>query len=315
MRSLIVVAIAVTACGPKAPELEQTEFPGFSLELPHGMRPAAPRYRQGETNTSEAGVDVEVAWSPGRIPTADELPKFIRSFSGALPISGLDLGHGKATTLAGVPATEIEAKADDGYGSFVFVACGGRNVVVAISTPDAARTDELRRRIVGSFQCHPIAAEEASLAHGAPIGLDDPSLLKGWSRTPGMEVFGMTDGKTQVSFVDLPGGDDIPAETWGRIASDLFQHNGRAWHDDRTEARTFGGSTREFRLGTITGNGRTYAGALSLWACPSERNGWLAIAYAADPATLSSALDLLVKVRCTKPGDPPLPLADAPAKK
>ena len=43
----------------------------------------------------------------------------------------------------------------------------------------------MQKRVLASFDCHPIAEQEGLVTTGDAIGVDDPALFEGWSRVAG----------------------------------------------------------------------------------------------------------------------------------
>jgi hypothetical protein len=314
MRTLLTVMIALCACKPRQVEYKMQEFPGFSVEVPESMSAGADaKYRQGEAHVELGAKVVMVSWQLGAIASSEELPQLMKSMGALFPKLGhIEPGAGRATKIGGQAAIELDANVEGASVYFADVTCGRRSVQFCIA--GASDVEDMRRRVVPSFQCHPIAAEEQALANGAPIGVDDPSVLKGWSRMANDDAFTIGDGHAILTFSDVPlNAEDIAPGAMRRLIPQLFKAFGGKWESGRTEIRTVGGQQREFQLGTMTTDANKLPGAITLWPCPDDGGAVMALALMIDDSPIASSIDLITKLRCPKPGDPPLPLAEPAA--
>jgi hypothetical protein len=311
MRTLIVAVVALIACKPRPIDFKKSDLPGFSVDLPDETTTGTTvKYRQGEVHMDRDGKFVVVSWQAGTIASAQELPALIKTMGTVVPeLTSVQTGRAHPTKIGGQDATELDARVDGVSVYFADVACGKRAILLGIAA--AGDIEELRSRIVSSFQCHPVATEEQQMTEGAPIGIDDPTLLEGWTRMPNDEAYMITDGHVILLFTDIAITEPITSSTMRKLIPQLFQAYGGQWENGRTEVRTAGSTTREFQLGTLTAQGNKMPGAITMWSCPG--NGVvLSLVLIADGSDMLPGLDLVTKMRCAKPGDPPLPVAGAP---
>ncbi|MCE9574059.1 MAG: hypothetical protein K8W52_13010 [Deltaproteobacteria bacterium] len=178
MRSslLLALVLGVAGCGDKV-TFHVVEFPGFSLEVPTALTyDGDPKveYRAGQTQGQAGRRLFVVGWQPGPNATVDEMPMFMKAMATALPGgASFHAGTPQTLTIAGHPATRLDSQIETMTLSMVDVACGKRSVLIAVGAERGV--DEVREHMLASFDCHPIAAEDAAIGTTAvPIGVDDP---------------------------------------------------------------------------------------------------------------------------------------------
>jgi hypothetical protein len=150
-------------------------LPGFSITLPSAMRGEPQAYGGGHVQVDTPTVHSLVMWSPGALDDADGLA---RMATGAFEARGSRTVKTKPLTLEvkGLPSTSIVVGGGSTKGVVTAIRCGKRVVIVQTwSDPDLA-VGTLHRRIVASFRCTPVDADEQRIAH-SPITIDLPD---GW---------------------------------------------------------------------------------------------------------------------------------------
>lgn len=307
MRSHFALALALAACGDKV-TYHVVEFPGFALDVPtemtYGGDPKV-EYRAGQVQAQAGHRVFVVGWQPGANATVDEMPMFMKAMAGALPASAeFRPGAPETLTIAGHPATRMDAQIESMTLSMVEIACGKRSVLIAVGAERGV--DELREHLVASFDCHPIAAAEAAVATAVPIGVDDPATLAGWRIATDGDMFAIANATMQVGFYPIPSSPAIDSDSLAKVLPTLFGAAGMTWARDRSVTR----DGRLYEFGRISANGDSMPGLLALWACPGRADAVIAMAIGPD-ATGDAAIDFLGKLRCARPDDPPLSLAPA----
>lgn len=300
-----VVVLALVAC-KKDITYEKSSLPGFSLELPSSVRyHGDPKtgYATGKISDVTDRWLVFVTWQVGSIVTPEEMPMAVDAIRPALPIlTHMTVAPAQAVEISGQKATRLATKVEDIDVEFDDVTCGARSILIGLG----ARADfhAFRDRVLGSFRCQPDPALEATLADAAPIGVDDPQLLAGWKRLANDDAFAMTNGKLVVLAVAVPNGGKLTSLVDKMIPS-LFQSAGATWQETGREHR----AGRELQRGTMTADGDQTPGVIATSTCDNGEDALLVLALASDDAGIAEVSDLIVKLRCARPGDPPLPIA------
>jgi hypothetical protein len=218
----------------------------------------------------------------------------------------------RALTLAGHHATELPMTLNGIPATFVEVECGTRSVLIGLTAGD--RLDEIRQRVLDSFQCHPDATEEHAIATTPPFAIDDPSLLAGWWHTRDERMFAITDGKRTLKVAEAAIG-VIDESTFEALVATLFKDViGRdTWVGEAAEQRVVAGERRIVQRGTTRLHGDNIGvGVLSLSPCSGRHDALVALAIVHEASELDGATELLGHVRCARPGDPLLSLRAEP---
>lgn len=126
---------------------------------------------------------VEITWNTKVLPTVEAMPTLLRMLADLSPAFGtMQPDPARALQINGHDATQLYARNETVQMSLTNIACGKRSVRVYVVT--SRDLDAMHERIQSSFDCHPIAAQEAAIdPTAAPFGIDDPALLAGWHRT------------------------------------------------------------------------------------------------------------------------------------
>jgi len=312
-----ILLVALAGCRGDKLDYHRVEFPGFSLEVPTTIvyaKDLATEYRAGQAEAKDDSRLVTLSWHPGAHMTVEEAPAMVRAMSEVSPKSMAFKGEpGRAIKIGGHDATQIDARIGTGTGtmSLTDIACGKRAVMVGVIARFGGQA--VRERILGSFDCHPIAAQDASLsaAAAAPFGIDDPALLAGWHRRNDGDQFAMSNGELLVVVTQRPRNEDV-TEKLDQYLPTLLGAAGWRWTGSRIETRQAQGGERTFHHGRISMEGETANGVVTVWNCPGRTDAVMVFALSMTGGELTPAVDLLAKLRCVKPDDPPLPLAPAP---
>ena len=316
-RVLLAITVAVAACrGRHEIEYVRLTLPGFSLELPNvGRAPSWEHlsYRGGDIVIGEAALNAGVSWRVGQPATTKDMPREIATWVNAGP-SPAQIGFrdARALVVAGHQATELPLTLNGITATFVEIECGTRSVLIGLTAGD--RLDEIRQHVLDSFQCHPDATEERTIATTPPFAIDDPALLAGWWRTRDERMFAITDGKRTLKVVEAAT-EVIDETTFVTLVPALFKDViGRdTWVGEATEERIIAGERRMFQRGTARLHGDNIGvGVLSMSPCRGRRGALVALAIVHDASELDGATELLGHVHCARPGDPPLSLRAEP---
>jgi len=312
--------LAIASCKKKSIEFHRLELPGFSIEVPTFVKaPVKPEYRAGDVQRQQFPGNIEVptaisvSWQPGAIMTVEELPATARVLLAEFVPKGTKttFGAARTVTVGGQTATQLDAKLATVDALFIDITCGKRTVMITIATVEHFTT--IRDRMLKSFVCKPVEADEAALDSLVAVGADDPKTFDGWRYADtDHSVVNITNGEMVVVFAETQKPDGIELDTFRKVLPQLFGASGATFTPDTDgrETRTLaGGERRQFERGKVTIEGETVAAVLSLWACPDGKRavfGFAMIVLPEIPA--SKAIDFITKVRCGKVGDPPLPV-------
>jgi len=310
--SWIVVSGAVAACN--LPRIERSyqriELPGFSLEAPTFVK-AKPglSYREGDVEAREGLSSISISWKVGKPFSVQELPATVKTVLEELAEGEkVTLERARSQLIGGQKASVVSGTVGMAHTAFADITCGGRSVMISVA---GLAIDELRDRIFGSFQCKPSAAEEKQLADTVPIGVDDPTTLASLRYVDDdRSSFVITNGD-QVAVFDTTTGDTQEIDMLRGLMPKLLGAGANFKGDPKgRESR----GRRTFDRGTMTlEDGTTRAAVTSLWRCDNDADAVLALVLVPDKADQPKAIDWLMKIRCAKPGDPPLPIGPPPA--
>lgn len=317
-RSIIVAALVLTAgCKERGLEFSRIELPGFSIEVPTFVKaPVGPEYHRGELQRHKfPGVAVPtmigLTWQAGEILTNEEMPAMakvvIDSFAGSLKTT---YGATTSVTVGGQKATRLDASLDKVSMSFVDITCGKRSVMLSLAALDNFQA--IRDRMLDSFVCKPIEAEEAKLGSKFPVGADDPTVFEGWRfGDEDRSVMTITNDELVVVFVETPKPDNVSLEQLRSLVPKLLDAAGTTFtpSNDPPETRNLGSERRIFERGTLTAEGETSAAVTSIWMCPDGARTVIALAVVSEGIATKAAVDFISKVRCAKAKDAPLPIA------
>jgi hypothetical protein len=280
----LISLLALAGCREKV-EYHRIEFPGFSLEAPTALtygKDHLTEYRAGQAQAIFGTRLVVVGWQPGEHATTAEMPMLVRAMTAALPDSAkLETDPAQATTVSGHDATRVDAEIETMKLSILDIECGKRSVMLGLGATD--NLDEMRDRILASFDCHPVAAQDQA------------------------------NDDLVVAVMQIPQTGSLDSTSLDKILPAIFGSVGADWTSERSETRMVDNSARAFQVGRMKAEGETMAGVLTVWNCAGRADAVMALALAqvADGSP-TSAIDFLTKLRCAKPADPPLPLAPAP---
>lgn len=301
-----MVALALLGACDKL-EWKPLALPGFSVDAPTFV--TAPdksqyQYRAGQVQAQRGTKLVSLSWSTGEALTVEEMPGIVDVAMKQMGQGDFDLGPARRVTIGGQPGTQIEAKSGELRALFVDVNCGKRSVMIGVAA--ASQFETLRDRLLGSFRCRPIEAEEAALEGVVPIGADDPTAFAGWHYADeDRSVFTITNDELVAVFTESPVLDVSDAEVKKMLPS-FFALGGATFvpTSGGSEVRTLtDGSKRTFDRGEISTNGETAPAVLSFWHCPDGQRLMFSMVVAQEATAVAGAVDWLARLRCSKPGD------------
>jgi hypothetical protein len=298
-RSLAILLLVFACSGRAAPaHYQPVALPGFWLDLPDFVAvEGTPAYSAGQVRGERGDLSVWVAWQNAELDS----PVKAQQLFGELMDGKVTARAARATSIGGQRAIEVEGAAQGKDIVFVEIACGVRRVVIRLAGPSSA---DLRERVLGSFRCHPEGAEESALAR-PPFGVDDPSVLAGWSRLPGDDAFYLGNGHDIVTFSrDVEPLDD-PAALRTRMQT-LFTKSPTTWQVGESDSRVALGTQRFFQRGRVVMEGKQSFVLGASWRCTD--GVILALSYLDDAAAADAITDLLCKLRCARPDDRALDL-------
>ncbi|MEO8698404.1 MAG: hypothetical protein ABI867_00135 [Kofleriaceae bacterium] len=317
MRSEIWIALIVAmACKPRELEFRRFELPGFSLDAPDFFDGKRTDFLYDDDSlVAQDGLQVmSVTWDQGEILSVQELPTSVKAVMAELvKDQKLELEPARAVTIGGQSATRVDGKMGILDMTFADITCGGRSVMIQLMAP---RVEVLRERVLGSFTCTPDPAKEKAMGARVAIGVDDPATLAGFSYAdkPGTTPMSISDGEA-VAVFDTTTGDSEDLELLRKLLPKMFGvHTNIVMSPGKRETRGAGARERVFDHGVVTLEGGEKRWAVTtLWRCEgSTKEAVLALVLVADPARAATSVDWLMKIRCARPGDPPLPLGPAP---
>jgi hypothetical protein len=295
-------------------EYHRVEFPGFSFDTPVQMtyeKDPVAEYAAGQISWQGGGRLVTIGWQPGARATIEEMPTLVRTMGVAIP-KGVTLEAGTAhdIQLNDHPATRIDARLDTLSLSLIDVECGKRSVMVGIG--GVSKTDDLRARVLESFHCHPIEAQEQALGTSTvPFGVDDPAVLAGWQRMENEDAFTMTKDDAVVTISQIPHPDKAMAVI-DKAMPAVLAATGLDWTNQGKETRAAAGGERTFQRGSVKMEGQTLAGVMALWGCEGRSNALMALALVPEEKDVPAVTDFIAKLRCPAPGDAPIEVPAAP---
>lgn len=331
-RSRLVMALVLTGCGSRAvpppalpsppSEFRRLELPGFSIDVPTGLGVGVGNitdYNAGDVRMQGSGRWFEVSWHVGVIFLGDRLAEIVRGSVAASQGRFAEMVRGYAatsqdhryelrepqTTIAGPHlAGVVEFTIDDQEFAWANIECGRRAVMLIIGGPQVMA---LRHHILDSFDCHPVAVTELALYDDAPIGVDEPDLLADWHRIDD-RLFMLSNDVFELMFHVVAGRDFRDAESRNALMDVINKFSGLTWSNTRLEKRwARDGGERIFQHGTIEISGKRRPGLLTAWQCGDQSLFGIVVPLIAV-SDLSSVMDLIMKLHCARPGDPPLHL-------
>lgn len=303
-------AVAPPAMPSPASEFRRLELPGFSIDVLAGLGMGDGNiadYRAGDVTMLGSGRLLEVSWHVGSLYLGDQLTQVVRARMAASFQGHRYELRAPQTTAAGVHlAGVLEFTIEDREFAFANIGCGERVVVVMIGGPQLAA---LRTHVLRSFDCRPVPATELALQSGAPIGVDQPDLLADWYQIPNEQAFLVSNDVFAVMF-QVVGNDEVLTAEYRNAIPDLMKALPvGTWSSTRQEKRWARDGERVFQHGTIDAFGQRRPALFVAWRCDDQ--AILAFALPLIPVPdLGSVVDLLMKVRCARPGDPPLRLRE-----
>jgi hypothetical protein len=314
----VTCIVALASCKKKPIEFHRIELPGFSVEVPTFVKaPAKPEYRVGDVERQKFPGKVQVptmvaiSWQPGGILAADEMPATVKILMDQYaPEAKKTYGPIRTTTVGGQRSAQIDAKLDSVDALFADIECGKRSIMLTIATVDDFEL--VRDRMLKSFICKPIDAEEARLDSQFSVGADDLKIFEGWRYTDeDRSVLNITNGNMVDVFTETPKPDSVDLDGLRGAVPKLFSAFGATFTPDvdGRETRTIpGGERRVYERGKLLADGESMPAVISLWACPERRRAVIALVMVMPDVATSTAIDFVSQVRCAKPGDPPLPI-------
>ena len=316
-RASIALLALAAGCGgqlstepvrPKTPnrvstsnEFRRLELPGFSVDVPTGLGVgdgSVADYREGKFRLEGHDRRIAVAWFTALLMSPDDL-----SVQQPVPSNGsLAFEGAHSFKLGNLDAVRAQAVVGSEPIEFVAIGCGHRTVTIVFDSHEPA---PWRDHVVTSFDCHPIAGEEAALSNEVPIGVDDPKLLTGWHQIENGTTFTIANDQMLISINVTPFR-DVNFES-GFVATNAFRAMAAAGHWTSTgleKRRARDGRERQFQLGTMQVDDMVLGAAVTAWNCGDRT--LVVMSNAAPGADLADVIDVIMKLRCAQPGDPPL---------
>jgi hypothetical protein len=321
LRPLLLSSLALTALLPSAGckkriEYHRVDFPGFSLEVPEGMdygKDPVTEYRAGQVQWQDGSRLVIVSWQAGSRATVEEMPLLVRTMAMAIPNGAkLESDPAQTVTVSGHQGTRVDARIETMSLSLVDIDCGKRSMMIGVGA--MRDLDAMRKRVLDSFQCQPIAEHEQPIGTSAvPFGVDDPSVLAGWERVQNDDMFTMSKGTTMFLALQVPRGDKASALVLDKAIPELMTATGAAWTNLDMETRKTKWGERMFRRGHVKVDDEVMAGVVTVWPCDGRADAVLAMAFVPTEAELGATIDFISGLRCANPDDPPIQLPAAAA--
>lgn len=314
-RSRWIMALMLAGCGsravlptapPAAPsEFRRLELPGFSIDVPTGLGVgdgAITEYRTGEVTMQGSGRGFKMSWNVGRVVFGDQLTGLMRARLAA-ELQGHRYELRDPQTMIAGPhlASVLEYTVDDQEAAWMNIDCGKRVVELQINGPQLAA---LRDHILDSFDCHPVAAAELALDR-CPFGIDKPDLLSDWYQIPHDEGLVLTNDVFVLTFQLVAGTDILAAEFYTSLPDRMKGMLGVTWSSTRLEKRWSRDGERILQHGTVEALGERRPGLVVAWRCGDQAVFGFALPLIAVP-DLDSVVDLIMVLRCARPGDPQL---------
>lgn len=314
LRSLALSALALSsvlasAGCKKGIEYHRVEFPGFALDVPQGMdyrNDPATEYRAGEARWKDGSRLVIVSWQVGGRAPPEKMPDLVRGMPiGSPNAPELETEPATAVIVNGNQATRTDGRTESMSLSVVDIDCGKRSIMVVMGA--LRDLDALRERVLGSFECRPIADQEQPIgASAAPFGVDDPALLTGWKRSENDALFMMSNGPTILMALQVPRSDEAAPLLLDKATAELMTMTGAEWTSGQTETRQTKWGERTFRRGRVKIDQQVVAGVVTFWSCEGRSDAVLAMAFVPTDGDLGTAIDFISGLRCANPGDPPI---------
>ncbi len=303
---------ALTSCSPREHELHKRQLPGFSLDVPAfvEVKPEL-SYRDDEIQADQGMLGISVSWSEGGTLDPAGLNMTVKALmETAAKGEDVELDPARSPTIGGQQAVQVEGNIG-GIARFSFtnVVCGGRSVMIGIV--GGASFEKLRDRMLGSFACTPVAADEKQLGSTTPIGVDDPTTLAGFRYVDqDRSQFSITNGEL-IAIFDTTSADSESMELMTKLLPNLLGAGANVTMDrDGRAVRSVGSASRSFEQGSMKNEDGTRNGVVtSLWRCDGDKQAVFAIVVVLFDTDRTKAIDWLSKIRCARPGDPPLAIA------
>lgn len=303
-----VILLSLIACGSAAPkppvspkaappdiDSRPLELPGFALRVPVALGPGEgtiDEYDAGKFELVGNQNGLTLKWSVGEVGDLDILSV---AFKGtAPPDADYEIKDVRAREVNHLKAAQLDARVGAAQIRFIDVGCGRRHVFFTFVNMES-------EPILATFECHPIAANESQTARPAPVAVDDPATFAGWSVVTTNDKLSLQKGDVRLMFIGVDHVDDMPADVLTNV---LFTQVGASWRNDRVNKRHVFGTDRELQMGAMEQQGISIPVVASAWRCGTKRVYALGIAI---HGSIAPAVDAIVKVRCPRPGDPPLP--------
>ena len=304
----LAVSVAVlVACNPRPAELHRLELPGFSVDVPAYVK-AGPdlRYSDDEVDGESGLQRVTILWNAGKPLPPDRLQPVIGSaMDEAMEDEVIEWDPARAVTVGGQKASRLDG-GFDGVSAVTIVdlACGDRSIMFSLV---GLGIRGFREKLLESFVCKPVAAEEARLATAAPIGSDDPAAFEGFRHLDDNRAnFTITrDGLTAAFELEHATTDalehlqDTISFTYGMAA--------RFTPEGKPETR----DGRTFYRGAVAVDRETTQWAVGAVLRCNPETAVFAIVGVETAGDRAPAIEWLKKLRCAQPSDPPLPIDPA----
>jgi hypothetical protein len=303
----VVVALSLAAlAGCDKLEFKPLALPGFTVDAPTFLKaPANAQYRAGQVQAQRGTKLLSISWQVGAAMTPEEMPAAIGvAIEQVAKGHNFQVGAAKAVTIGGQKATQLDAHSGEVKVTYVDIECGKRSVMIGIV--GTSQYETMRDRVLASFRCTPVEAEEKLLGDLVPIGADDPATLAGWHYADDdHSVFSISNDKLIAVFMETTVMEKREMAKLHELIPTFFALGGATFTSDgHIETRTLpGGATRTFDRGQMTVEQGTASAVTTYWTCDDGVRLVVGLLIAEDDDQRTDAIEWAARLRCSKPGD------------
>jgi hypothetical protein len=304
MRGVIALLI-LAACNPRPTELQRLELPGFSIEAPGYVKvPPDLRYNDDEVDGQSGLQRVTILWHAGKpVANTERIEEIGAAIGAAMEGDEIEWDPVRTLTLGGQRANRLDGGAEGlSMATIVEIGCGDRSIILTFA---GLGIRGFRDRMLDTFACKPIPAEEARLATATPIGSDDPTAFAGFRHVDDVLAnFSITNDELIATFeLEHQPTDDL-AHLQDAL-NGMYGLDSTFTPEGKPEIR----DGRTFYRGALAVDRETTRWAVAVVLRCDPKTAVFGVAMVTKPDARQKAADWLAKLRCSKPTDPPLPLA------